>query len=609
MNILDYLRRNLRQVCLVFVLGYAAIYAIAFVRLYFVEHPYHSSSRWMLDNFQDKVRILGPHWDDRLPAGVPEHRRPPTVFNSEGRENELPLYEPDSPGKVDLILRRMRDADYLAFPTPRMTDSIPRIPEEMPLTTALLQLLWSEKLGFKLIKTFKNRPSFLGITFNDDLADESFSVYDHPKVTVFQNEEHLSIEEMRRRIVEAESMGPLPTMNEMLLMDEGGWVGKPPSELRARLIPLVCAFAFIQLIAFGFWGMFGGRLGFLRDRGLGLSPLLGLIFTAGVCWGLAALRIAPVTKVSAYVVVGLMAFVGMVNIASSARIREGLRESWSKYGWRAEIGLLAGVAVVCVVWLLDPNFVTLSEQVDGGYLQYFTRNESIPPVDILNPAEAMPGFYFDRFVLGWFLKGIGVSGTLGVQISMLLIGAVIGAAVCSVVGNFISRRGLAGAVSSVFVIPAVLGVLVLRESRDALPALQADQLKPEQKKLVQWLSRSIPGAPVTVDSCATSFSSGVSLAAGLPAFQRISTEQAAGSGDTAALCSSQDPQALFDTMMKYGAALYIMGTPPEGSAGEAEQAEGGIDGRPDLFAKVYDRDGLKVFAASFSNLYRRPAHS
>jgi hypothetical protein len=154
-----------------------------------------------------------------------------------------------------------------------------------------------------------------------------------------------------------------------------------------------------------------------------------------------------------------------------------------------------------------------------------------------------------------------------------------------------------------------LGVLVLRESRDALPALQADQLKPEQKKLVQWLSRSIPGAPVTVDSCATSFSSGVSLAAGLPAFQRISTEQAAGSGDTAALCSSQDPQALFDTMMKYGAALYIMGTPPEGSAGEAEQAEGGIDGRPDLFAKVYDRDGLKVFAASFSNLYRRPAHS
>jgi hypothetical protein len=304
-----------------------------------------------------------------------------------------------------------------------------------------------------------------------------------------------------------------------------------------------------------------------------------------------------------------MAFVGMVNIASSARIREGLRESWSKYGWSAEIGLLAGVAVVCVVWLLDPNFVTLSEQVDGGYLQYFTRNESIPPVDILNPAEAMPGFYFDRFVLGWFLKGIGVSGTLGVQISMLLIGAVIGAAVCSVVGNFISRRGLAGAVSSVFVIPAVLGVLVLRESRDALPALQADQLKPEQKKLVQWLSRSIPGAPVTVDSCATSFSSGVSLAAGLPAFQRISTEQAAGSGDTAALCSSQDPQALFDTMMKYGAALYIMGTPPEGSAGEAEQAEGGIDGRPDLFAKVYDRDGLKVFAASFSNLYRRPAHS
>ena len=55
----------------------------------------------------------------------------------------------------------------------------------------------AEKLGFKLIKTFKNRPSFLGFTFNDDLADESFSVYDHPKATIFENVERFSDQALR----------------------------------------------------------------------------------------------------------------------------------------------------------------------------------------------------------------------------------------------------------------------------------------------------------------------------------------------------------------------------------------------------------------------------
>jgi hypothetical protein len=107
------------------------------------------------------------------------------------------------------LLRKISSADYIAFATPRAVDSIPRIPREYPRTTALLQLLWAEKLGFRLEKTFKNRPSLVGFEFNDDLADESFSVYDHPKVVVFKNVEHLLPEEMMIRIQSAAESGPL----------------------------------------------------------------------------------------------------------------------------------------------------------------------------------------------------------------------------------------------------------------------------------------------------------------------------------------------------------------------------------------------------------------
>ena len=605
MGILDYLRRHARHICLIFVLGYSLVYAFAFVQLHFVEHPYHSSSRWMLETFKDGVRILGPHWDDRLPASVPEHpRNPSRVFESEGREYELPLYEPDTKFKMDMVLRRMSGADYIVFATPRMADSIPRIPDEYPQTSALLRMLWGEKLGFKLIKTFKNRPSFLGITFNDDLADESFSVYDHPKVTIFENVDHLSMEELRDRIANVSEYGALPTMNEMLLMDEGGWVAKPPSPLEGKVIPFVCAFTFIQLIAFAFWGVFGARLGFLRDRGFGLSPLLGLVFASGISWVLAACGIAPVNKMSGYLVVGVMACVAIVLFVTKPESRRKLIEAWRAHGLRAEIGFVAGLLVVSVVLLADPQFLALSQQVDGSYLQYFFRNETIPPVDLLNPSQAMQGFYFDRFVLGWFLKGIGVSGVLGIQVAMLLLGGVFGAAVYSVAASLIARTGLAMSVSLVTAIPVIVAVLVAREYRESVPGLVADQLSPDQKKLVQWLSQSIKGTPVVIDSCVQHYSSGLARVAGLAAYQQLAGVDSSQSPVEASLCALQDIQGIFDFMMKYGASLYVLTGTSDAGTGEVTAVAGAFEARPDLFAKLYDTAGLKVFAPAFSDLYR-----
>ena len=604
MGILDYVQRNLRRICLAVVLVYSAVYAFAFVGLHFKEHPYHAASRWMLDTFPDKVRIVGPHWDDRLPTGVPEHRRFPSVFNHEGRENELPLYEPDTKAKVDEVLRRVSDSDYVVFGTPRIADSLPRIPDEYPATVAFLRLLWGEKLGFKLIRTFKNRPTFLGFSFNDDLADESFSVYDHPKVTIFENVERLSAEELRRRVSEAETFGTLPTMDEMLLMDEGGWVGKAASPLDKRIIPLVCAFFFVQVIAFGFWGTFVKRFSRLRDKGLGFSPLLGILFAAAISWAVAALKIAPITQVSTYIVVGALFFSALVEVIASRETRGLVGESLRRHGLRVQAAFLMGVLVVLVVWMADPQFLALSQQIDGSYLQYFIRNETIPPVDILYPAEKMQGFYFDRYVLGWFLKGVGVDGAFAVQLCMLALGGVVGAAVYSLAANLIEKRPAASMVSAVLIIPFVIGTLVLRESREALPGTPVEELSPDQKRLVTWLSKSVRGAPVAVDACLDTLSSGLPRAAGLPAYQRISQQDASANGKPEALCGIQDASMLFDSMMKHGASVYVLSASAASTPARASAAASALESRPDLFAKIYDRDGMMVFAPAFSSLYR-----
>jgi hypothetical protein len=181
-----------------FVLGYALVYALSWIQLYLQPHPYRVASEWIFNNIPQGSVLVGPHWDDRLPISIPG-KDPNRTYVMDGRDGEIPFYERDTKDKMSLVLRRRAKADYIIFPTARISDSIPRIPEEYPYTTSLIQLLWAEKLGFTLEKTFKDRPSFLeisfnddpflAITFNDDLADESFSVYDHPKVVIFKNTE------------------------------------------------------------------------------------------------------------------------------------------------------------------------------------------------------------------------------------------------------------------------------------------------------------------------------------------------------------------------------------------------------------------------------------
>lgn len=604
MGIVEYLQRNLRRICLVFILAYSVVYAFAFVSLHFKEHPYHAASRWMLDNFRDKVRIVGPHWDDRLPSGVPEHPRYPSVFNYDGRENELPLYEPDTKAKVDMTLRRVSDADYIVFGTPRMADSLPRIPDEYPATVAFLRLLWGEKLGFKLIKTFKNRPTFLGFTFNDDLADESFSVYDHPKATIFENVERLPVEELRRRIEDAENLGPLPSMDEMLLMDEGGWVGKPSGNFGERIVPFVCAFFFVQLLAVGFWGTCIKLFRSLGDRGLGLSPLLGILAASGVSWALALFKVAPVNQLSVFVISTLLVALAVLEFASKRESRAAMIEALRRHGLRVEFGFLLGVLVVLVVLRADPQFMLLSEQVDGSYLQYFIRNETIPPVELLDPSQRMQGFYFDRYALGWFIKGVGVDGPIAVQICMVLIGGVVGAAVYSVSASLFRKPTVASMVAGVTAIPFVIGVLVLRESREAVPGVMAEQLQPSQRRLVRWLTDSVPGAPVAVDACLVGASSGLPRAAGIPAYQRV---QQAGQSEN--LCGISDADGLFDSMMKYGASMYVITAAAASDPAAVKATATALEARPDLFAKVYDRDGMMVFAPAFSELYRVSTNS
>jgi hypothetical protein len=87
----------------------------------------------------------------------------------------------------------LNKADYYVLSSNRGWGSITTVPEKYPMMSKFYNDLLSGKTNYKLIKEFTSYPSLcymLHVTcymLNDQWADESFTVYDHPKVMIFKN--------------------------------------------------------------------------------------------------------------------------------------------------------------------------------------------------------------------------------------------------------------------------------------------------------------------------------------------------------------------------------------------------------------------------------------
>jgi len=142
-------------------------------------------------------RLGNEHWDDGLPLRL-DGRDGGSMYAGVTFEN----YAEDEPRKLDLMLGWLDQADYIFLTSNRLYDSIPRLPMRYPMTTRYYQALFDGRLGFEKIKEFTSYPNLGSIQFPDQGAEEAFSVYDHPKVTLFQKTPAYSREQARVLLAE-----------------------------------------------------------------------------------------------------------------------------------------------------------------------------------------------------------------------------------------------------------------------------------------------------------------------------------------------------------------------------------------------------------------------
>ena len=179
-----------------FIFGWATVWAISFSEIYRNPHSRVSASEWIYQNVPAGARLSYEAWDESLPVSLPKEGKFSSFYTLTGWNS----YE-DGPNEnmANYWADKLRDTDYIVLASNRLYATIPKLPWRYPVTTQMYDLLFKGDLGFSLAATVSQYPTvpLVGWQINDDSADESFSVYDHPKVYIFKKKQQLTDTEWR----------------------------------------------------------------------------------------------------------------------------------------------------------------------------------------------------------------------------------------------------------------------------------------------------------------------------------------------------------------------------------------------------------------------------
>lgn len=176
-----------KQYALILLLGLAFLWTTAFNALYLSTHTRIQATQWILQMIPAGSTIAVEHWDDRLPL----------AYSERYRVEELQLYNiPDDSAKWAKIQSQLQRTDYIVIASNRLTTPLQRLSDCKkylacyPLTSTYYRQLFSNRLPFRLVKQFSVSPTLqmfgIPLTIDDQYADESFTVYDHPTIFIFQ---------------------------------------------------------------------------------------------------------------------------------------------------------------------------------------------------------------------------------------------------------------------------------------------------------------------------------------------------------------------------------------------------------------------------------------
>ena len=435
----------------VVVLG-TVLWAMAFVSIYTRPVTRITASRWVFDNLPSGSTLSYEIWDDPVPMNV-DGKLAEDYFRQIGMD----LYWEDVPEKREALYGWLEQIDYIILTSNRLYESIPRLPMRYPMTTRYYEALFSGELGFDRLATFASRPRLFGIEIVDDGADESFTVYDHPKVIIFEKRPDFDMRRVRAmfdpydldRVVRIRPRQVTLAPNNLMLDDEalaaqragGTWSDLFDREGLTNRFPTPTWLLTLYLV-----GLVAMPLGFtafrgLRDRGYILARSMGLLLWSYLAWLLAGIRLLPYTRAT---IIGVLLALAAVSTAVAWRQRHALA-AFVRERWRLLLmSELLFLGFFLLFWFIRRGNPDLWHPVMGGekpmdlaYLNAIIRSTYFPPYD-----PWLAGGYINYYYFGWVLvatpiKLTGIVPTVAYNLAIPTFFAMVAMGACSLVYNLV----------------------------------------------------------------------------------------------------------------------------------------------------------------------------
>ncbi len=172
------LYKSYKPVAYIFFAG-MLFWSFMFMNIYSQPHTRISATQWILKNVPAGSTLAVEHWDDRLPI----------IGGENYKYVELILYDqPDDEAKWKTLNEKLKQTDYIIVASNRLYIPLQKLNDCkkyercFPKTNEYYKKLFSNQLPFRKAVEFSVSPLFI----NDQPADESFTVYDHPKIMIYK---------------------------------------------------------------------------------------------------------------------------------------------------------------------------------------------------------------------------------------------------------------------------------------------------------------------------------------------------------------------------------------------------------------------------------------
>ena len=386
-------------------------------------------------------------WDDGLPLRMDGYDPYGGIY--QGGIN-FELYWDDNEEKLQRFTSNLAQADYVLITSSRQWGTTTRLPERYPLTSTYYRHLlgcpdesniewcytvaqpgtFEGDLGFELIQVFESDLSIGPFEINDQFSEEAFTVYDHPKVFVFQKtdgydlakvEEILGVVDLSKVVHITPRKADTFPANLMLPDDRlveqrqgGTWsdIFNPEApQNRYQILGVIVwylGFFLLGLISFPIvrFAMPG-----LNDNGYPLARTVGLLLLAYLVW-LAGSAQIPFSRPTIGVAILLMALLsGYFAYRQRDEILDDFRNR-KKYYLIVEALFLIFFLLMLLIRLGNPDlwhpWKGGEKPMDFSYFNAVLKSTSFPPYDPWFAGGYINYYYYGFVIVAVLVKFLGI---------------------------------------------------------------------------------------------------------------------------------------------------------------------------------------------------------